>query len=392
MSGGWRGYSGRPESPARGSNGGRSVGHGGGEAWVLLRSPRQSGAGGDPGADPRPRCGARLARWRYAATPAAYLLTMGIVAGEVRQAGPAHLGASFAGAAPWWFVTAVALAVAGWALMTLKWRLVLRALGVELPFARLFAFNLTAQLWNLVLPGQVGGEVYRGGRLAAADAPAGKVASAAILDRGTTVMATALLGLVGLARVGQGAADRRVLACLAVVALAPLGGYALLRYPPTGRALRRLVAIALPGQGARALDGAIGWVADRPAPLAALLVFAIACQFVFTLDWDVLARAFGAVVGVWRLAWILAVAALLPYVVPLPGAGMAVQQGVLVWLLVLTGTPAEQAGALALSGPIVAVLLGILGMALDGVNTLATRRGRRPGHALVMPTGEGAYD
>lgn len=319
-----------------------------------------------------------LRRWPAAVTYVGYgcsILLFGIL---IWRAGPAHLASVLRSANAARLVAGAALAALGWLLLTFKWQTALRMLDARPPFERLLTLTLTAQLWNLILPGQVGGEVYRGGHLVAERIPLRKVAMAAAMDRGSTVVGTALVGLVGLMLQKHVSANGQIVAALALLILAPLVAYALLCQPDFRGAVLRLIRKMSHAEQSVALDEAVDWLVDRPGRPLRLLGLAVLCQVCIAVYLTIWAGAFGVSLTLLQAAWVLAASALLPYLSPLPGASVAVQQGTATLLLVSMGASVGQAGAISITSLALALIMGFAGVTMDGLLTATQRSdGRR---------------
>ncbi len=73
---------------------------------------------------------------------------------------------------------ATAVAISG-----LKWGVLLRAAGIDLPLGRLFAYQWVAEFFNNFLPAQVGGDVMRGYAVAADTRRRADAAASVLIDR-----------------------------------------------------------------------------------------------------------------------------------------------------------------------------------------------------------------
>jgi len=297
--------------------------------------------------------------------PLGHLLSLAIFAAVVWKAGPAHLLAAFGSVGPPLLLLGAAIAIVGWVFSTLKWQMVLRELGATPSFLRLLALNVTAQLWGLLLPAQIGGEIYRGGFLVGGKIPLPLVASAAVIDRGSSIMATALVGVAAAIAQGTGDMASPIVVGMAAVAAFPIFSYALLHGPRSRRlqvaATRRLLRSEL----ATAVDAAVAWLVLRPWRLAVFVGLGMVSQVMFALQVTVWAHGISVQVTLPQIAAALAASALLPYLVPVPGTTVAVQQGAFVYLLVHMGITADHAAAVALTSLVLVLLLGFAGAGLQ---------------------------
>ncbi len=69
------------------------------------------------------------------------------------------------------------------ALSGLKWGVLLRAAGIEVPVGRLLSYQWIAEFFNNFFPAQVGGDVMRGYELAADTHRAADAAASVLIDR-----------------------------------------------------------------------------------------------------------------------------------------------------------------------------------------------------------------
>ncbi|HEV7213951.1 MAG TPA: lysylphosphatidylglycerol synthase transmembrane domain-containing protein, partial [Chloroflexota bacterium] len=230
--------------------------------------------------------------------------------------------ANFAG-----LTQSVLLAGIGLMLMTRKWQFALAPATVDISFPRLLGVNLTATLWNMLLPAQVAGEVYRGGRLIGAGTSWESITVAAILDRVSTVISIAVVAVSTAVLLGEEASNAPLVVGFGVVVLAPVALFVLWRYSGIPQRLYRWFGCKVGPQQARSFGLAVRWSLSRPLRLLGLFAMALLGQAVFTLSIAILAMATGARVSVVEVAWVLSASAIIPYLIPLPGAAVALQQG-----------------------------------------------------------------
>jgi uncharacterized membrane protein YbhN (UPF0104 family) len=202
----------------------------------------------------------------------------------------------------------------------LKWRLLLRASGLEVGVGEALRAHAAGLFANLCLPSLVGGDVVRAGWIARGGRDLARPAAAGLADR--AIDSLALVALAALASgvvpgAWRGGAGRPLAAAALALLGVTIGGIL---------AARALDPERLPERAARflrPLREALGALAARRRAAAAALAISLAVQGGFVL----LNAALGAAVGialplaVWFLAWPLAkLAALLP--VSLGGIGV----------------------------------------------------------------------
>jgi hypothetical protein len=122
------------------------------------------------------------------------LVTAGLLALMYRRLSVVELGESLAGLRPLPVALFMVLLLANTALSAWKWKLLLKADGVDLPFRRLLVSYLIGSFFNMFLPSTIGGDAYRvasegrGDRLA-------KSFSSVFADRLSGFVALTSLGL-----------------------------------------------------------------------------------------------------------------------------------------------------------------------------------------------------
>ena len=87
------------------------------------------------------------------------------------------------------------------AIATARWNLLLRAQQIRLPFARAWGLVMIGNLFNIVIPGAVGGDLVKGYYIAQAAGPrAAHAATSVVMDRVAGLVGLLLLGalLIGI--------------------------------------------------------------------------------------------------------------------------------------------------------------------------------------------------
>jgi uncharacterized membrane protein YbhN (UPF0104 family) len=177
-----------------------------------------------------------------------------------------------------WVAVALLLIMSSLVVRAYRWRLLLRGLGVEMPFGRLVRLYFTGHFFNAFLPTGFGGDVVRileVKRTVPGDIAAGTV----LLDRLTGLLMLFVLALVALPFRPDALPEQQV----ALVAAVSLGGLAVGIVLLDGRLLRR-AGRYLPAPLSPTGEGAVGRLlgavqaAGWPALRGALLV-----SFVFNL-------------------------------------------------------------------------------------------------------------
>ena len=109
----------------------------------------------------------------------------------------ASLFHSFAQSDPSLNLIATLVALLGWGINTFKWQILLVAPGVNISFRELLRLNFVGIFYNLVLPGQVGGEIVKGVQLTQRGISKSTAALSIGADRVTSLLALLVLGLSG---------------------------------------------------------------------------------------------------------------------------------------------------------------------------------------------------
>lgn len=271
---------------------------------------------------------------------------------------------------PYLFLLATLLAFVSWFLNTYKWQVLLAEPGAHLDYPELLRLNFMGMFYNLVLPGQVGGEVVKGVALARMGVSKTAAAMSIAADRVTGLLAIFVLGAAGL-----------VLAPTGITG----GGQLLPWLVGIGFALLLGAVVLVTGRGPAAflsVGRAIGWPGGRVpervshlssrlvlpsrslsslgVPLLLSAVFQLATVSVNLL----LCMSFGISVGYLQLLWIVAVVSLVQSL-PISIAGIGVREGAYIYLLEQQGVSGSLALALSLSVFAIQVLLALTGGAIQ---------------------------
>jgi uncharacterized protein (TIRG00374 family) len=314
----------------------------------------------------------------------AYVLSRvdrGEVVQGLAQADPRLLGAA---------LLLTALAMVG--MTSWRWQRLIAAQGHHVSLAHLAGDYLGGYFFNMVLPGSIGGDLFRiarlGGRIAMGDgSPGVEVAMASVVaERLLGLVALLPMGVVGFALSGSAwVCQREFVIVLSALCLALLSMPLWLR-PPVIRLFRplyeRLFAIplvqrlALRERAAR-LYAALSIYLRQPASL--LVAFAISLGS--RLVWAAAALLIGRAIGVRQpLAVYMAALAITELVrmVPISLGGIGVREGTFVILLAPLGVAGGRAFTLSFLFYLMLMLLGVVGGALYVVQGLRSGRARTP--------------
>lgn len=249
---------------------------------------------------------------------------------------------------------AVALGFASWLVNSLKWHLLLRNRGADVRYSDLLRLNFVGMFYNMVLPGQVGGEVVKSMKLARRGVGASAAAMSVAADRATSLFALLALGIVGLVLSPPQMEGGRELFLWLLGATIVLGFVTVVL--ATGRGLGALSAL---GRGLRRLahqSPSTREVLPRPlrmlggslTSLCVPLLLSAAFQATVVYTNLLLCLAFDIPMAFSQLLWIVAIVTLLQSL-PISIAGIGVREGAYVYLLQQHGIGGSDALALSLT-------------------------------------------
>jgi uncharacterized membrane protein YbhN (UPF0104 family) len=261
---------------------------------------------------------------------------------------------------------ATGMAVGGIYINTYKWRILLAVPGVQTNYTELLRLNFIGLFYNLLLPGQVGGEVVKSVKLRQMGVNAGAAALSVLLDRLTGLLGIVLLGSVsGLLFIRLGPGQATILFWMVGLAVILVAATLLLA------AGHRLVPILA---RVRVLRLLINWLIarfpsmlhlppgpDRPLSALALpLLLAIVFQITVVFTNLLICWSLGIPLSFVPLVWIVAVVSVLQ-ALPISVAGIGVREGAYVYLLQAQGVDSSHALALSLIVFAIQVLLAAIG-------------------------------
>lgn len=259
---------------------------------------------------------------------------------------------------------------AAWFLNTYKWQVLLNASGVFPRYAELLRLNFIGMFYNLVLPGQVGGEVVKGVSLARSGVSGATSAVSVVADRITGLLALFVLGIAG-AMSSPSLAGQHPELMPWLVGIALVLGVATVVLV-TGRGPAAVVAA---GRAANLTHnrfvsrfGAALGNFPVPARGFSALWLPLALSFVFQLMivWVNLlcCVALNIPISYAQLLWIVAIVTTLQSL-PISIAGIGVREGAYVYLLHQQGADATAALALSLIIFALQVLTAVVGGVLQ---------------------------
>ncbi len=260
-----------------------------------------------------------------------------------------------------WLLLAFALQFPLLAALTLRWSVILRALGHRLPRATLARWYLSFFLYSCVLPGTLGGDVVRGGACSRHTGPM-HAATSILTERVCGMMSVLLWGPVGVLLLSI--EDRRVfgeellMVLLAVGVATLLGGLGVL--------FVRTLHLPLPtmparwGRLRRVWSGLEEVMRLQTSTLTRALGWSAAAQFADMLAMYALAIGLGVPLHLAVLVVLVPVTYVVT-LVPISLGGLGIREGVTVFFLANAGVSPSDATLLALLVFTTKAFLGMLG-------------------------------
>ena len=297
------------------------------------------------------------------------LVSAGLVVWAFSKVDLLRVGRQLATASPWYFVAALLLYEVAIVVNGVKWQILLRAQGVQVPFKAVLEFLFVGFFFNNFLPANVGGDLMRGYGLARYTDRTADAAVSVIVDRVVGLMAymsTAVVAAIVVVNL-TGHAELQRLEWVATLALLVLmAGFAAL----LSRRGRAVVDRLFSSRGLAPLAPAWGRVsgafnAYRFQYRALALAFGVALLGILCttfVNW-LLSQSMG---GLMPLATIVLINPLIALVlmVPISIGGIGVTQTVYPFLFSLAGVPAYHALAVSLLMQLIVFLGGLPGAVL----------------------------
>lgn len=311
-------------------------------------------AGAAPG-----RRGRRLDRWSLLKAG----VSLGLLGWFLRSLGSRGLVDALRQANPMSLILAGLLGVLMVVSMAYRWKRLLQAAGLDLPFLEVSRATFVGYYFGFFLP-SVGGDVVRGSWLARRDRRVLEIAVSIFVDRWLGLAALLPLGAVALAVLGPGGVMAHALSgayavTLAALLLAGTGGLA-------GRLVARWLAPlsrgplrGLPLLLQRSRD-AIGLYARRKLVLLQALAIGVLSQGLSVLVYHALAVGMGA--GGTLVALLCGVPAVtLATTLPISVGGIGVGEWAFVQVLTGLGMPRDDALAVSVLNLLVRIGIGLIG-------------------------------
>jgi len=298
------------------------------------------------------------------------LLALGLLLalGQVSEIVSAIAGASIVLAA-----TGIALTFVAFGVSTLKWQRLLASRNIVVGFGRLYSLNMLAQLYSLVLPGQLAGEAVKTIRVIHEAERRSVLVASVALDRITGLAGLLIIGLAGWAAVGA-SREPAAGAVLGVALVVLLVASWLLASGADKKASQAVGMFSRVASATGRFRCAWREYRDDSAALLEALCLSIVFQGLLAFSTWVFTRALGLEISVWDVAWVFAFVSV-AQILPISMAGVGTRDGALVGLL--AGFEVSQANALALSFLILMSFLaqGLVGAVVDILGLTRTEQG-----------------
>jgi hypothetical protein len=253
--------------------------------------------------------------------------------------------------------------------MAIRWLLLLRAAGVDIPAASALRIFLTSSFVGSFLPAGVGADAARAYEVASRTSRGSQAVASVGIDRVLGLVAIAVLGIAGVAGWAQHVDPALRLRLMAAAAL---GGAATLAVFWVDKVARACLPVRWHGTrwGRRILrlGDAVGAYRGHPKVLTQVMALSIAVQLVRVFQGYGLGRGLGIQVGLEYYLVFMPIA-MLVLLLPVSISGFGLPQAAIVWLLRPVGVP--DAESLALSTLL--IVIGMIGN-LPGALLYAVRR------------------
>lgn len=252
---------------------------------------------------------------------------------------------------------------------TRKWQVLLDRTDNTATYGQLLRLNLLGQFYNMVLPGQIGGEVVKSMRLARFNVKAERCAVSVLADRVTGLLALMLLGLLGLALSPSAGEASRIFLPWIILLTTLLACLVVLLVAGRGFGIVAAVGDATPWRNTRIAKSVSQRIhaiqADTPESggwrfILAPMALSFAGQVVVGLMNLLICLSLGIHLALPTIMWITAIV-LVAQALPISVAGLGVREGMYVYLLVQQGISAHTALAVSLLVFVTQIIPALLG-------------------------------
>lgn len=298
----------------------------------------------------------------------------------IANVGAEQLWKTLTAIAPIWFLIALAIHLCGIVIRTFRWSILVRSLGVQVPFGRLFYLYMAGTFFNTFLPTGIGGDVVKIIDLAPESGGA-RAFSTVLADRLTGILGSSLIALI-VALFDPMDVPPALVALIVFIS----GGILLATLLLTQQRLIDRVMRHVPGWSKLLSKGKIRRVYEALTSYSiGVIVRSTLISLPFTLtviaSQYALARGLGLQVPVQYFALFIPMTALVQ-MIPISFNGLGVREGTYQALFGTVGVAGEQAVAMSLMYYVLRVVTGLIGglMYLIG-NLRAARSATKPDQA-----------
>ncbi len=292
-------------------------------------------------------------------------VSVGLIAILLTQIDIRALGNDLVSANRWWLLSTFLLFASSILLRAERWKILLDALGLIVPFRLLSQWYFIGAFFNTLLPTGFGGDVIRTVYLAQYTSEAGSAAGTVILDRFLGILVLLALGVVAIPFAGD-EISIWISVFILVVFFAAAGGFWLLRQERWVRWIQQRLFALLP-LGLRTRLQHLSWIKPLYVALQGYdrrtLTKALFASLVFNLVWILVNVTAGLSLGVEAsLVDYLVFVPLVSLALLLPSfGGIGVRELSYVGLFTQIGVPAETAFAMSVIIYAVTVATGLIG-------------------------------
>jgi uncharacterized protein (TIRG00374 family) len=203
--------------------------------------------------------------------------------------------AAFSGAAITWLLPAASLHLIGFALVSLRWRILLHAQGADASYKQLFAYYFMAAFFNTFLPSTIGGDTIRAIESKKLTGTASTSVMVVIVERLTGLVALVLIAASGLIfKISQQTSSQGTVWFFLIAIIGVFIIIAICAHPKIAPAILTLLGKFIPEKIHRFLEQAYEAVATyykKPGSLFAAIGVSIIFQFNMVIYYYLIAIA-----------------------------------------------------------------------------------------------------
>jgi len=269
------------------------------------------------------------------------------------------------GASPAWLLGGLLLYLVMILVSAWRWRLLLEAQHVSVPYRRLVNSYLVATFFNNFLPSNIGGDVVRIGDTAGQAGSKTLATTIVLMDRGLGLLGLLCIAALG-ATVASAAGGRppvlaSVLWITLAVGVAVSGAAVLLPHGVAGLlSPLRLIHQEWVGERIGRLTGALTRFRNAPAALGTCLLGAVVVQAVLVAFYVAIVRSMSIPVSPWHLA-VLVPVSFVVQMAPVSLNGFGVREATFTYYFSRIGLPIESALVVSFMGAALVIVFSVSG-------------------------------